>query len=250
MNQLDLKGRVAVITGGAQGIGFGVAKRMLESGASVALWDIDGPLLDKAHEALSSFGKISANVVEVTDEASIVRGTRSAIESHGSIDILVNNAGITGGNGPTWELSPAVWRNVIDVNLIGPFLTCRAIVPQMIKQGYGRIVNIASIAGKEGNPNASHYSASKAGLIGLTKSLAKELATKGILVNAVTPAAAKTAIFDSMAQTHIDFMLSKIPMGRFLQVDEAASLIGWLASEDCAFSTGAVFDLSGGRATY
>jgi NAD(P)-dependent dehydrogenase (short-subunit alcohol dehydrogenase family) len=150
----------------------------------------------------------------------------------------------------TWELDPAVWRRVVEVNLVGPFLTSRAVVPQMIEQGYGRIVNIASIAGKEGNPNASHYSASKAGLIALTKSLAKELATKGVLVNAVTPAAAKTAIFDSMTQQHIDFMLSKIPMGRFLQVDEAAAMIAWLASEDCAFSTGAVFDLSGGRATY
>jgi 3-oxoacyl-[acyl-carrier protein] reductase len=168
----------------------------------------------------------------------------------GRIDILVNNAGITGGNGTTWELAPEVWRRVVEVNLIAPYLTCRAIVPQMIQQGYGRIVNIASIAGKEGNPNASHYSASKAGLIALTKSLAKELATKGVLVNAVTPAAAKTAIFDSMTQQHIDFMLSKIPMGRFLQVDEAAAMVGWLASEDCAFSTGAVFDLSGGRATY
>ncbi|MDH5541101.1 MAG: SDR family oxidoreductase, partial [Rhizobacter sp.] len=171
-------------------------------------------------------------------------------ERHGHIDILVNNAGITGGNGTTWELDPAVWRRVIDVNLIGPFLTCRAVVPHMIGRGYGRIVNIASIAGKEGNPNASHYSASKAALIALTKSLAKELATRGVLVNAVTPAAAKTAIFDSMAQSHIDFMLSKIPMGRFLQVDEAAAMIAWLASEDCAFSTGAVFDISGGRATY
>jgi 3-oxoacyl-[acyl-carrier protein] reductase len=150
----------------------------------------------------------------------------------------------------TWELDPAVWRRVVEVNLVGPFLTSRAVVPQMIRQGYGRIVNIASIAGKEGNPNASHYSASKAGLIALTKSLAKELATRGVLVNAVTPAAAKTAIFDSMTQQHIDFMLSKIPMGRFLQVDEAAAMIAWLASEDCAFSTGAVFDLSGGRATY
>ena len=250
MNQLDLKGRAAVITGGAQGIGYGVAERMLKSGASVALWDIDGPRLETARQALGALGKVSIGIVELTDQSAVEQATASAIEAHGSIDILVNNAGITGGNGTTWELDPAVWRKVIEVNLVGPYLTCRAIVPQMIKQGYGRIVNIASIAGKEGNPNASHYSASKAGLIGLTKSLAKELATKGILVNAVTPAAAKTAIFDSMAQTHIDFMLSKIPMGRFLQVDEAASLIGWLASEDCAFSTGAVFDISGGRATY
>ena len=162
----------------------------------------------------------------------------------------MNNAGVTGGNSSSSELSPEVWRRVIDVNLVGPYLTCRAIVPHMVHQGYGRIVNIASVAGKEGNPNASHYSASKAGLIALTKSLAKELATKGVLVNAVSPAAAKTAIFDSMTPQHIEFMLSKIPMGRFLQVDEAAAMIAWLATEDCAFSTGAVFDLSGGRATY
>ena len=250
MNTLDLNNRVAVITGGAQGIGYACASRMLASGAAVVLWDSDAAKLAQAHDALAQLGTVSASVVELTDEASVQAATAAAIQAHGQIDILVNNAGITGGNGPTWELSPEVWRRVIDVNLVGPFLTCRAIVPQMLRQGYGRIVNIASIAGKEGNPNASHYSASKAGLIALTKSLAKELATKGVLVNAVTPAAAKTAIFDSMKQEHIDFMLSKIPMGRFLQVDEAAALIGWLASEDCAFSTGAVFDLSGGRATY
>ena len=250
MNTLDLNNRVAVITGGAQGIGYACASRMLASGAAVVLWDSDAAKLAQAHDALAQLGTVSASVVELTDEASVQAATAAAIQAHGQIDILVNNAGITGGNGPTWELSPEVWRRVIDVNLVGPFLTCRAIVPQMLRQGYGRIVNIASIAGKEGNPNASHYSASTAGLIALTKSLAKELATKGVLVNAVTPAAAKTAIFDSMKQEHIDFMLSKIPMGRFLQVDEAAALIGWLASEDCAFSTGAVFDLSGGRATY
>jgi 3-oxoacyl-[acyl-carrier protein] reductase len=250
MNQLDLQGRVAVITGGARGIGLGAARRMLDSGASVALWDIDAARLQAARGELSALGTVTASVVELTEEASVARATVQTIEAHGRIDILVNNAGITGGNGPTWELDPAVWRRVIDVNLIGPYLTCRAIVPHMIERGYGRIVNIASIAGKEGNPNASHYSASKAGLIGLTKSLAKELATRGVLVNAVTPAAAKTAIFDSMEQAHIEFMLSKIPMGRFLQVDEVASLIGWLASEDCAFSTGAVFDISGGRASY
>ena len=166
------------------------------------------------------------------------------------IDLKGRVAVITGGNAPTWELAPEVWRRVIEVNLVGPYLTCRAVVPQMVKQGYGRIVNIASVAGKEGNPNASHYSASKAGLIALTKSLAKELATKGVLVNAVSPAAAKTAIFDSMTQQHIAFMLSKIPMARFLEVGEAAAMIAWLASEECSFSTGAVFDLSGGRATY
>jgi len=231
-------------------MGFAAAQRMLASGASVALWDIDAPRLALAQAALELSGRVTTAVVELTDEASVEAATQAALAAFGRIDILVNNAGITGGNGLTWELAPDIWRRVIDVNLIGPFLTCRSIVPHMIKSGYGRIVNIASVAGKEGNPNASHYSASKAGLIGLTKSLGKELAKTGVLVNAVTPAAAKTAIFDSMKQEHIDFMLSKIPMGRFLQVDEAASLISWLASEDCAFSTGAVFDLSGGRATY
>jgi 3-oxoacyl-[acyl-carrier protein] reductase len=250
MNQLDLNDRVAVITGGAQGIGLAAACRMLSSGAAVVLWDIDTERLDLARRELGAPGKVSTATVELTDEASIDRATRAALATHGKIDILVNNAGITGGNGPTWQLDPSVWRRVVEVNLVGPFLTCRAVVPHMIEKGYGRIVNIASIAGKEGNPNASHYSASKAGLIALTKSLGKELAKSGVLVNAITPAAAKTAIFDSMTQEHIDFMLGKIPMGRFLQVDEVAAMIGWLASEDCAFSTGAVFDISGGRATY
>jgi 3-oxoacyl-[acyl-carrier protein] reductase len=253
MNQIDLKGRVAVITGGAQGIGYAAAERMLQSGASVVLWDIDAARLATAEDALAKLGasgQVSTSIVELSLEADIAAATAEAVKAHGRIDILVNNAGITGGNGPTWELSPEVWRRVIDVNLVGPFLTCRAVVPQMIAQGYGRIVNIASVAGKEGNPNASHYSASKAGLIALTKSLAKELATKGVLVNAVSPAAAKTAIFDSMTPQHIEFMLSKIPMARFLEVGEAAAMIAWLASEECSFSTGAVFDLSGGRATY
>ncbi|HEU0200167.1 MAG TPA: SDR family NAD(P)-dependent oxidoreductase [Burkholderiaceae bacterium] len=250
MNQLDLNGRVAIITGGAQGIGYAVAQRMLKSGATVVLWDINEGQLAKARESLAPLGKVSITVVELTDEAAVDAATKTAINRHGRIDVLVNSAGITGGNGTTWELAPAVWRRVIEVNLIGCYLTCRAVVPQMISQGYGRIVNIASVAGKEGNPNASHYSASKAGLIGLTKSLAKELAKSGVLVNAVTPTAAKTPIFDSMKPEHIEFMLSKIPMGRFLQVEEAAALIVWLATEDCAFSTGAVFDLSGGRATY
>ena len=250
MNQIDLAGRVSVITGGAQGIGHAVAERSLRSGASVVLWDVDAPRLAQACETLGALGRVASAVVELTDEASVNAATTAAIAQFGRIDILVNNAGITGGNGVTWELEPAVWRRVIDVNLIGPYLTSRAIVPHMLKAGYGRIVNIASVAGKEGNPNASHYSASKAGVIALTKSLAKELATKGVLVNAVSPAAAKTAIFDSMAQSHIDFMLSKIPMARFLQVDEAAAMIAWLSSEECSFSTGAVFDLSGGRATY
>lgn len=250
MNQLNLDKRVAVITGGARGIGHAVAERMLRSGATVSLWDLDAQRLAQAREALARLGTVSAQVVELTDEAAVQRATEATLAEHGRIDILVNNAGITGGNGTTWELDPALWRRVIEVNLVAPYLVCRAVVPHMIRAGYGRIVNVASIAGKEGNPNASHYSASKAGLIGLTKSLGKELATRGVLVNAVTPAAAKTELFDSMTQAHIDFMLSKIPMGRFLQVEEAASLIGWLASEDCAFSTGAVFDISGGRATY
>ena len=250
MNQIDLKGRVAVVTGGAQGIGYATAERMLKSGATLALWDIDEAKLAEAKASLSALGPVSTVVVELTDEASVAAACVATLQQHARIDILVNNAGITGGNGVTWELDPAMWRRVVEVNLIGPYLTCRAVVPQMIQQGYGRIVNIASVAGKEGNPNASHYSASKAALIALTKSLGKELATKGVLVNAVTPAAAKTAMFGTMTQQHIDFMLSKIPMGRFLQVDEAASMIAWLASEDLAFSTGAVFDLSGGRATY
>ena len=250
MNQIDLKGRVAVITGGAQGIGYATAERMLQSGASVVLWDIDAPRLRQAEDKLGPLGPVSTSIVELSQQRDIAAATAAAIQAHGRIDILVNNAGITGGNGPTWELDPEVWRRVIDVNLIGPFLACRAIVPQMLAQGYGRIVNIASVAGKEGNPNASHYSASKAALIALTKSLAKELATRGVLVNAVSPAAAKTAIFDSMTPQHIEFMLSKIPMARFLEVGEAAAMIAWLASAECSFSTGAVFDLSGGRATY
>jgi NAD(P)-dependent dehydrogenase (short-subunit alcohol dehydrogenase family) len=250
VNQIDLKERVLVVTGGARGIGYAVAQRALESGASVALWDVDAARLEQSRAELAKLGKVSAHTVELTEEASVNAATQATIDAHGAIHALINNAGITGGNGLLWELEPDVWRRVIDVNLIGPYLTCRAIVPQMLKQGYGRIVNIASVAAKEGNPNASHYSASKAGLIGLTKSLGKELATKNILVNAVTPAAAKTEIFDSMKQEHIDYMLQKIPMARFLQPAEAASMIVWLASEDCAFSTGAVFDLSGGRATY
>lgn len=250
MNQLDLNGRVAAITGGAQGIGYAVAERMLKSGAAVALWDINEAQLAKARDALAPLGTVSTTVVELTDEGSVERATKATVATHGRIDVLINSAGITGGNGTTWELAPDVWRRVIEVNLVGCYLTCRAVVPQMIEQGYGRIVNIASVAGKEGNPNASHYSASKAGLIGLTKSLGKELAKTGVLVNAVTPAAAKTPIFDSMKPEHVEFMLSKIPMGRFLEVDEAASMIAWLATDDCAFSTGAVFDLSGGRATY
>jgi len=250
MNQLDLNGRVAVITGGAQGIGYATAERKLLSGAAVVLWDIDAKALAAARESLSALGTVDTATVELTDADAVLAAAGAVMRTHGRIDILVNNAGITGGNATTWELDPAMWRRVIDVNLVAPYLVCRAVVPQMLQRGYGRIVNVASVAGKEGNPNASHYSASKAGLIALTKSLAKELATKGILVNAVSPAAAKTAIFDQMSEQHINFMLGKIPMGRFVQVGEIAALIGWLSSEDCSFSTGAVFDISGGRATY
>ena len=250
MNQLDLNGRVAVITGGAQGIGYATAERMLLSGAAVVLWDIDAKALAAARESLSALGTVDAATVELTDADAVLAAAGAVMRTHGRIDILVNNAGITGGNATTWELDPVMWRRVIDVNLVAPYLVCRAVVPQMLQRGYGRIVNVASVAGKEGNPNASHYSASKAGLIALTKSLAKELATQGILVNAVSPAAAKTAIFDQMSEQHINFMLGKIPMGRFVQVGEIAALIGWLSSEDCSFSTGAVFDISGGRATY
>jgi len=246
MNTIDLQDRVAVITGGGRGIGYAAAERMLKSGAVVALWDIDAARLDAATAALRDLGTVSPHVVELTDEGAVNAATREVMAAHGKIDILVNN----GGNGKLWELDAANWRRVLDVNLVGPFLTCKAIVPEMLKNGWGRIVNVASIAGKEGNPNASHYSASKAGLIALTKSLGKELATSGVLVNCITPAAAKTEIFDQMKQEHIDFMLSKIPMNRFLQVDEAAALIAWLSSGDCAFSTGAVFDISGGRAVY
>lgn len=250
MNKIDLDSRVAIVTGGARGIGYATAERMLDSGAAVSLWDVDAGALDSAKSALSTRGKVATDVVELTDEGAVSRAASMVVERFGKIDILVNNAGITGGNGKLWELPPDVWRRVVEVNLVAPYLTCRAVVPHMLAGGYGRIVNISSIAGKEGNPNASHYSASKAGLIGLTKSLGKELAQSNILVNCVTPAAAKTEIFNQMKQEHIDFMLSKIPMNRFLQVDEAASLIAWLASADCAFSTGAVFDISGGRAVY
>ena len=250
MNTIDLTGRTAVITGGARGIGFAAAQKMLASGAAVALWDIDANALAEASAELAKNGRVYTAVVELTDEASIRNAADSLVRDAGKIDILVNNAGITGGNAPTWELKPDVWRRVIEVNLVAPYLTCHVVVPHMIKAGYGRIVNIASNAGKEGNPNASHYSASKAGLIGLTKSLGKELAAKGILVNAITPAAAKTEMFDQMTQQHIDYMLSKIPMNRFVLVEELAAMIAWLSSEDCSFSTGAVFDVSGGRATY
>jgi 2-dehydro-3-deoxy-L-rhamnonate dehydrogenase (NAD+) len=250
MNQIDLKGRVAIVTGGAQGIGLATCKRLSASGARLVLWDIDAAQLAAATTELAAPGAVRGDVVELTDDAAVAAATARAVANEGRIDILVNNAGITGGNATTWELDPAVWRRVIEVNLVAPYLTCRHVVPQMLRAGYGRVVNIASVAGKEGNPNASHYSASKAGLIALTKSLAKETATRGVLVNAVAPAVAKTAMFEQMKPEHIAYMLGKIPMGRFVEVQEIAAMVAWLASEDCSFSTGAVFDITGGRSTY
>jgi 2-dehydro-3-deoxy-L-rhamnonate dehydrogenase (NAD+) len=253
MNQIDLAKRVAIITGGARGIGYAVAQRFLQSGADVSIWDQDAERLASSRETLQRehpARRVEALALDLTNVEAVDTGMANVAVRLGRIDILVNNAGITGGNGPTWELDPAVWRRVVEVNLIAPFLTCRAVVPHMLKGGWGRIVNVASVAGKEGNPNASHYSASKAGLIGLTKSLGKELAARNILVNAISPAAAKTEIFDQMKQEHIDYMLSKIPMSRFLAVDEVAAMVAWLSSEDCSFTTGSVFDISGGRATY
>lgn len=254
MNTLDLQNRTAVITGGAQGIGYAIAQRMLASGATVMLWDRDDAQLQAAQASLQSEGygtdRVHTHRVELTQDADVAAATEATVQTLGRIDILVNNAGITGGNATTWELSPEVWRQVIDVNLIAPYLTCHFVVPHMIRAGWGRIVNIASVAGKEGNPNASHYSASKAGVIALTKSLGKELATRGVLVNAITPAAARTAMFATMTEAHINYMLSRIPMGRFVEVDEIAAMVGWLSSPDCSFTTGAVFDITGGRSTY
>ena len=221
---------------------------MLTSGATVALWDRDG---EAAESAVAELGKrTSAHVVDQTSESMIASATAETLARHGRVDILVNNAGITGGNAPTWKLPSDEWRRVVDVNLIGPYLVSAALLPSMIERGYGRVVNIASVAGKEGNPNASHYSASKAGLIALTKSLGKELAATGVLVNCLTPAAAKTELFTQMSEAQIAYMLSKIPMGRFVQVDEIAALACWLATEECSFTTGGVFDITGGRATY
>lgn len=247
-NNIDLKGRTAVVTGGAQGFGKAITARFVASGARVAIWDRDTALAEKTAAALGASVVVIA--CDVTDPAAVAQARDATVEALGRIDILINNAGIAGANAKVWETDVEEWRKVMRVNLDGPFICSRAVVPLMIAQNYGRIVNIASIAGKEGNPNAAHYSASKAGVIALTKSLGKELAGHDIAVNAVTPAAAKTAIFDQITQEHIDFMLSKIPRNRFVTVEELASLVAWIASAENSFTTGAVFDISGGRATY
>jgi 3-oxoacyl-[acyl-carrier protein] reductase len=248
VNTIDLKGRCAVVTGGAAGIGLAVAQRFAASGARVALWDLDEAA---AKAAAASLGDGHLGIaVDVADEHSVQRATDATAAAFGRIDALVCSAGITGPNTTTWEYPPEAWRKVFEVNVHGTFYCNRAVVRKMLERDYGRVINIASIAGKEGNPNAPAYSASKAAVIGLTKSIGKETAKTGVRVNCITPAAVKTAIFDQMTQQHIDFMLSKIPMGRFGLVEEIAAMVAWLASEECSFTTGAVFDLSGGRAVY
>jgi len=245
MNNINLKNKVAVVTGGAQGFGLAIAKRFLVSGAQVVIWDIDEKILLSVEEK-----NITKIIVDVTNFQKIEEATKETLSLFGRIDILVNNAGIAGPSYTTWEYPIEEWQKIIDIDLSGVFYCCKSIVPVMKKNNYGRIINIASIAGKEGNPNAMPYSAAKAGVIALTKSLGKELANNNIAVNCITPAAAKTRIFDQISQKHIDYMLSKIPRNRFVKVDELASMVAWMASEENSFTTGAVFDLSGGRATY
>ena len=248
MNQLDLAGRRAVVTGGVSGLGFAIAQCLLASHASLTLWDINATALKQAKALLGA--NVDAMVVDVSDPASVAAAVQQMHKRQSAVDILVNCAGITGPNARLWDYPVDLWQQVMNVNVNGVFYCCRAIVPLMRAKNYGRIVNIASVAGKEGNPDASAYSASKAGVIALTKSLGKELADTGVRVNCVAPAAVKTAIFDQMSTAHIAFMLSKIPMGRFGEPEEIAAMVAWLCTEECSFSTGAVFDLSGGRATY
>ena len=250
MNSIDIKGRRAVVTGGAQGLGRAIAERLQMSGAAVYVWDFDRAAMKEAQTDWPAGGPAGFMEVDVSDPQAVEAALQETRGNTDVIDILVNNAGISGPNLPTWEYGIEDWRRVIDIDLTGPFLVSRAVVPLMRETGYGRIVNIASVAGKEGNPNAPAYSAAKAGLIALTKSLGKELAGSGVLVNCVTPAAVETRIFAQMSQNHIDFMLSKIPLARFGLPQEIAAMVAWLCSEDCSFSTGGVFDLSGGRATY
>lgn len=248
MNQLDLKGRHAVITGGASGLGYAISQRMLASGASVTWWDVNADVMTQAAKAIAA--DVHCEKVDVTQHTSVVTALARTVQKRGKVDILVNSAGITGPNMKLADYPPTAWDDVMQVNVNGTFHCCRELTTHMQAHQYGRIVNIASVAGKEGNPNASAYSASKAAVIALTKSLGKELANSGVLVNCVTPAAVKTTMFDQMTPEHIAFMLSKIPMGRFGTTDEVAAMVSWLCTEDCSFSTGAVFDLSGGRSTY
>ena len=250
MNQIDLKNKIAVVTGGAQGIGLAIAEILIKSGASVSLWDQDEKLVNETAQRLSSKGNVEAVVMDVADLISVENAVRQTQDALGGIDILICNAGISGPTEKLWEYPPEAWQKVIDINLTGVFNCLRAVTPIMIEQNYGRIVNVASVAGKEGNPNASAYSSSKSGVIALTKSLGKELAQFDIAVNCITPAAAKTQIFDEMSKEHIQYMLSKIPRERFLKVDEAASMVAWLCSSENSFTTAGVFDLSGGRSTY
>ena len=249
MNQIDLKGRRAVVTGAAQGIGLSIAQRLLASGAHVCLWDQDAALLEETCEVLAG-SPVSSQVVDVTDSGAVAETAQQTATDLGGIDILVNNAGIAGPTVPSWEYPVLDWQNVIDVDLNAVYYCCRAVIPIMREQDYGRVVNVASIAGKEGNPNAAAYSAAKAGVIALTKSIAKETADLNIAVNCISPAAAKTRIFDQISQQHIDYMLSKIPRGRFVLVEEIAAMVAWMVSEENSFTTGAACDLSGGRATY
>ena len=249
-NRIDLDGRIAVVTGGAQGIGRAITERLLRSGAAVAIWDRDQALAEQTAREFANSGRVQAYAVDVTELGEVERACERTLTGFERIDILVNNAGIAGPNQRTWEYPPEAWAAVMSVNLDGPFHCCRTVVPHMIAQNYGRIVNIASIAGKEGNPNASAYSASKAALIALTKSLGKELAEYDIAVNCITPAACKTRLFEQITQQHIDYMLSKIPRGRFVELNEISAMVAWLVSEENSYTTGAVFDLSGGRATY
>ncbi|HEY4371462.1 MAG TPA: SDR family NAD(P)-dependent oxidoreductase [Burkholderiales bacterium] len=249
-NQINLYGRKAIVTGGASGLGFAAARRLLRSGANVALWDLDLDLMQRLKADLAAEGPVHVAVVDVSDPLAVKRAFEQSLEDLGEVDILVNSAGIAGAAMPAIRYGAAEWQRVIDVNLSGVFYCCQAVLPHMLERNYGRIVSIASVAGKEGNPNAAAYSASKAGVIALTKSLAKEVAQSRVRINCVTPAAVKTPMFEQITREHIDFMLSKIPLGRLGEPGEVAALIAWLCSEECSFSTGAAFDLSGGRSTY
>ncbi len=253
MNRIDLDGRAAVVTGGAAGLGLGIARRLVDSGADTCIWDVDEDGLARAVKELSAAAggaKVTGRVADISDNAAVEAAFAGSVGDLGKVDIVVNNAGISGPNVTSWEYPIDAWDKVVDINLSGTFYVSRTAIPHMLENDYGRIVNVASIAGKEGNPKAPAYSATKAGVIGLTKALGKELAQTNVMVNCVTPAAVRTAIFDQMTQEHIDFMLSKIPMNRFGLVEEIAAMVAWLASEECSFATGGVFDVSGGRATY